>query len=55
MIRAGGGDDRISGTPGDDLLHGGDGTDRAVDDGGRDVCVSIERNYAGDRCEVNRE
>jgi Ca2+-binding RTX toxin-like protein len=55
MIRAGGGDDRISGTPGDDLLHGGDGTDRAVDDGGRDVCVSIERYYAGDRCEVNRE
>ena len=55
MIRAGGGDDRISGTPGDDLLHGGDGTDRVVNDGGRDVCVSIERYHSGDRCEVNRE
>ena len=54
MVHAGAGDDRISGTPGDDRIDGGPGTDRSGDDGGRDVCTSIERWYGGQRCEVVR-
>jgi Ca2+-binding RTX toxin-like protein len=54
LVRAAGGDDLIGGTPGDDRIHGGPGRDRSGDDGGRDVCVSIERWFGGQRCEIIR-
>lgn len=54
LVRAGGGDDLVSGTPGDDRINGGPGTDRGGDDRGHDVCTSIERWFGGQRCEVVR-
>ncbi|GAB2882839.1 calcium-binding protein [Nocardioides pacificus] len=54
VVRARGGNDVVSGTPGDDVLDGGPGRDRVSDDRGRDTCLSFERYYGGQRCEINR-
>ena len=54
IVRAAGGDDLIGGSPGDDWIHGGPGRDRSGDDQGRDVCISIERWFGGQRCEITR-
>ena len=37
-----GGDDELWGTPFDDLLDGGAGTDEVHPGGGTDTCVSVE-------------
>ncbi|MGI8644706.1 MAG: calcium-binding protein [Nocardioides sp.] len=52
--RMGGGNDRVNGSPGPDLIIGGAGQDRARPGRGRDVCRSIERQPADDACEVRR-
>jgi Ca2+-binding RTX toxin-like protein len=41
--RTGGGADAITGTPRDDLLDGGAGSDTGSGRGGQDVCRSVER------------
>jgi len=54
VARMGGGNDRVSGTPGPDLIIGGAGRDAARPGRGRDTCRSVERQPTGDRCEVRR-
>jgi Ca2+-binding RTX toxin-like protein len=51
VARMGGGDDRVFGGPGDDLINGGPGRDAAHPGGGYDMCKSVERVSAQDRCE----
>jgi Ca2+-binding RTX toxin-like protein len=50
VVRALGGDDRVSGTPGHDVLNGGPGRDRVTSTAGDDSCVGFEVFYAGERC-----
>lgn len=54
LVRARGGDDVMTGTPGNDRLDGGRGSDRVSETTGRDVCISVERWYGAERCEVMR-
>lgn len=54
LVRARGGDDVMTGTPGNDRLDGGRGSDRVSETAGRDVCVSVERWYGAEPCEVVR-
>ena len=42
VVRAGGGDDLVSGTPGDDRLYGGAGRDKAIELTDRDVVRGFE-------------
>jgi Ca2+-binding RTX toxin-like protein len=48
-----GGDDDFGGSARDDFIDGGDGTDSAHTHGGVDRCVSVERTFDRDSCEVN--
>lgn len=50
VLRALGGDDKVSGTPGHDDLFGGPGRDKVTPTGGDDTCVGFEVFYAGERC-----
>lgn len=54
VARMGGGNDRVYGTPGPDLMLGGQGYDKVRPLGGRDVCGGIERVLAWETCEVVR-
>lgn len=48
-----GGDDEFGGSARDDFIDGGDGTDAAHTHGGVDRCISVERTFDRDSCEVN--
>lgn len=45
--KAAGGADQLTGTPGNDLLDGGKGSDTGYGKGGDDVCRSVERGDCG--------